>query len=598
MKKKGKLIYKLSWMLMLSICVPVILFSYISYTIAYRSMEIQYKDNKSNLNRQIVDKIEDNFYALRSQSTAFFDYESIANLLTTNQSEITDEYIDNYNRVYSNLVSIIQGNFKIDGISLSNLEGEIKFYYNRNMSQQNLNRVCDEQWYIDTIKAAGRPVLLAPHYNSYAKEEEKVASVCRALLDPYDDKIVGVIKIDQNLSTFLRCFESLDMDNGELQMVLDSKGDVFYSSANIPLEEAKKLSGISTEHGRQLEKWEYDNQKYIVIDEHSKDNKWKFISFTPEENMKEQARFIRIINTWTGFILAGICILIAIVISLIINRPIKVMNDSMLKFQNGNMDVQIDVKSNDEFGMMAEVFNSMVKNIRKLINEKYELNLLKKEAQLENFQSQINPHFLFNTLNSIKAVSMQGNQEKTTKMIQYFSENFRYSLNKGVYTVTFNDELEYINKYITLQMIRFGDKISVEKNIEEDVLDNECIRMILQPIVENAFYHGLEKTTEKGKILIVAQNVSDDFHIYISNTGAIVPEYKMKEINSALSVDEERYGISNADKVGIYNVNARIKFHYGKKYGLKMIYGLDKETTIRIVLPCIKKEKKDESINC
>lgn len=597
LKVKGKLIYKLCWMLMLSICVPVILFSYISYSISYRSMERQYKENKSNLNRQIAEKVENNFYALRNQATAFFDYESISYLLTTEQSEITDEYIENYNQVYWNLVSIIQGNFKIDGISLSNMNGEIKFYYNRSMSRQNLNTVGEEKWYKDAIEAAGRAVLLAPHYNIYAQEEEKVVSVCRALTDPYNDKIIGVIKIDQEISTFMRSLDSVDKNVGELNMVLDNAGRIFYSSDDISSQEVNDLSVRFNNDKKNLIKWVHNNQKYFVIEEQSMDSDWKFISLIPEKNMREQAKFIRIINTWIAIVLAGLCILIALLISIIINRPIKVIKDSMIQFREGDLDVQIDVNRNDEFGVMAAVFNSMVKNIRKLINEKYELNLLKKEAQLENYQSQINPHFLFNTLNSIKAVAMQGDQEKTTKMIQYFSENFRYSLNKGVYTVTFKEELDYINKYITLQMMRFGDRFRVETDIEEDVLDNDCLRMVLQPIVENAFYHGVEKSTEKGRILIVAQNVGQDFLIYISNTGTIVSEEKMKEINNALSVDEEHYRITNGDKVGIYNVNARIKYHYGKEYGLKMIYGMDRETTIRISLPCIKRRKKDESFN-
>ena len=596
--RKGKLIYRLCLMLLVSICLPVVLFSYISYSMSYRSMEKQYRENKNNLNRQIAEKVENNFYALKNQANAFFDYESIAYILTTEQSEITDEYIKKYNQVYWNLVSIIQGNFDLDGISLINMDGEVKFYYDRDMSRQNLNTVEKEKWYEDTVNAAGRAVILPPHSNNYADKDEKVVSVCRAISDPYDDKMVGVMKIDQDLSTFMRIFDSVDKNEGELNLVFDSAGNIFYISDDISEKEEKELCQYSNSSNEIDGKWVHDKQDYIVTKGQSLNSGWQLISLVPEKTMEEQAKFIRIINTWTAIILAVICVLIALVISLIINRPIRELKDSMVQFQEGNLDIQMEVKRNDEFGMMADVFNSMVKNIRKLINEKYELNLLKKQAQLENYQSQINPHFLFNTLNSIKAVSMQGDQEKTTKMIQYFSENFRYALNRGVYTVSFREELEYINKYVTLQMMRFGDRFQIEKEIEEDVLDNDCLRMVLQPIVENAFYHGLEKTVEKGRILIVAQNVGEEFFVYVSNTGTIVPEEKMREINAALNADEEQYRIANSDKVGIYNFNARIKYHYGNEYGLKMIYGMDKETTIRINLPCIRRRNQDESFDC
>lgn len=167
---KGKLIYKLVVMLLLSICLPVILFSYISYIMSYKSMEQQYKENKDNLNRQIAEKVESNFFALKGQANAIYDYESVAYILTTDKSSITEEYLKNYNQVYRNLVSIIQGNFNIDGISLVNMEGEIKFYYDRDMSRQNLNIVKEEDWYKETLDVSGRVVILPPHFNTYADE--------------------------------------------------------------------------------------------------------------------------------------------------------------------------------------------------------------------------------------------------------------------------------------------------------------------------------------------------------------------------------------------------------------------------------------------
>lgn len=588
-KLKERMIYRLCFILLISICIPVILFSFVSYKMSYRSMTEQFKESRAELDTQVAENVESNFYMLKNQSIALYDYDSIAYILKTKQAEITDEYIQNYNLVYGNLVSIIQGNFNLDSISLINLEGEIKFYYDRDMARQNLRTVQEEIWFSDTIEKAGRALILPPHKNIYTDKEERVVSVCRAIIDPYNDKIAGVLKIDQDISTFMRIFDSMEGKRGEIHLVYDGEGRIFYMNEKLPEKEVGKLFETVGKQEKRQEIWTYKKQRYIAAEGQSVNNGYKVISLTPEERMKEQAGFIRAINMWTAIILTAICIGIAIVISVTINRPIKKLKDSMVEFREGNLDIQVEVNRSDEFGMIAEVFNSMVLNIRKLIKEQYELKLLKKQAQLENYQSQINPHFLFNTLNSIKAVSMRGNQEKTTRMIQYFSDNFRYALNRGVYTVCFREELEYIDKYITLQMMRFGDKFEIEKEIEDEVLDNDCLRMVLQPIVENAFYHGLEKTTEKGRIVIVAQNVGEEFLIYVSNTGTIVPESEMKEINERLLADEEQYQIKNSDKVGIYNVNARIKYHYGKQYGLKMVYGMKKETTIRICLPCIKR---------
>lgn len=179
-------------------------------------------------------------------------------------------------------------------------------------------------------------------------------------------------------------------------------------------------------------------------------------------------------------------------------------------------------------------------------------------------------------------------------MIQYLSDNFRYSLNRGVYIVSFLEELEYIDKYIYLQKIRFNDKYTIIKEIDDDVLDNEIPRMILQPIIENAFKHGLEKSIQEGQIKIVALNVRDEFNIYISNTGKTIEEEKLKEINEQLAVKEDQYVMKNKDKVGIFNVNARIRYYYGEQYGLKFISSHDNETTVRIRYPKVKVIKGEE----
>lgn len=586
-KKEGKIIYKLFSMLLVSICIPLLIFSYVSYVMSYQSIGADYKEDKNNLDRQVSENIENNFYTLQNQSIALYDYDSISYILDTDKSEITDEYVENYNLVYGNLVSIIQGNLKLDSISLINLDGEVKFYFDRNMSSQNLNTVADEPWFSRTIEANGRAVIVPPHENIYTNKKEKVVSVCRVILNPYDDTVSGVLKIDQEVSTFESIFDMIDKDEGEIYLVFSSEGEMFYESGGLEAKEAQSLFQYVEAHEGGEMTWDHEGAEIVTYGTSSKDN-WKVISLVPEKNIHERAAFIRRINTGLTAVLVIICAGVSVMISMTINKPIRSLKTSMKEFRGGNLAARVEINRNDEFGMIANVFNSMVENIRKLINEQYELKLLKKQAQLENYQSQINPHYLFNTLNSIKAVSMQEGAQKTTQMIQCFSDGFRYALNRGVYVVSFREELEYIDKYILLQMMRFGEKVQVEKEIEDEVLDNECLRMVLQPIIENAFYHGLEKTAGHGRILIMAQNVGDEFLVYISNTGTVVPPERMKEINEQLSGDEERYRIENSDKVGIFNVNARIKYHYGSQYGLRMIYGTEKETTIKIYLPCRK----------
>lgn len=590
---REKIVFKLFFMLFVSICIPIIIFSTISYYMSYRSIYNDYMDNKGNLNNQIAQNVKESFNVLKSQSIALYNFENIAYVLDTDTENLTEEYINNYNAVYASLVSIIQGNFKLDSISMIDLKGEVKFFYDRNMESQNLNKVDQENWFLDALEAKGRAVVVAPHRDIYKNSKDQVVSVCRTIVNPYNDKTVGVMKIDQRMKTFEEIFSNVEREEGEINIVYDSTGNVFYSSGELDESELGDIfynQGANGLGGDKIVTWGESTDQY-----------WKVVSILDSDNITAKAGFIKRNNTILTVILFFVCAALSIAVSVTINTPIRKLIYSIKSFQNGNMYEQVDINRKDEFGSIADAFNNMITNIRNLINKEYKLELLKKQAEFENYQSQITPHFLFNTLNSIKAEALQGHSSQTAEMIQYLSDNFRYSLNRGVYVVSFAKELEYIEKYIFLQKMRFHDKYTVIKEIDVDVLDNEIPRMVLQPIIENAFIHGLEKSAREGEIKIVALNVRDEFNIYISNTGKTIEEEKLKKINEQLSVKEEQYVMENKDKVGIFNVNARIRYHYGEQYGLKFISSHDNETTVRIRYPMRKAEKgekRNEDINC
>lgn len=587
---KGKLLYKLFFMLLISICIPIIIFSVISYYMSYRSIYNDYLSGKNNLNKQVAQNVEENFYTLKNQSVALYNYDNIADILNTDKENITDQYMENYHMVYGNLVSIVQGNSKLDGISLIDLDGEVKFYYGRNMAEQNLKGVGDEPWFGETKKANGIAVIVPPHVNIFTNSKDNVTSVCRVIMNPYDDSIAGVLKIDQDVAAFDKIFATIDKLEGEVDLVYSGDGTLFYASRELKNTETQDIFALTQKDGKQEVFYELGGKKQIVTYGDSAGKDWWVVSLVYFNNVAEKAAFIKNINIVLMVILLIVCAVISVLVSITINVPIRKLTDSIKLFQEGDMSVQVNIKRNDEFGTIAQTFNQMVMNIRKLINEKYEMKILKKQAQLENYQSQINPHFLFNTLNSIKAMALKGEGSSTADMIQCLSDNFRYSLNRGVYLVSFREELEYINQYIALQMIRFSDRYTISKEINLDVMENEIPRMVLQPIVENAFHHGLENSSQKGEIQILAQNVGMEFIIYISNNGAPIEAKKLQEINQQLSVDEEQYMIQNKDKIGIFNVNARIKYHYGEQYGLKIICSNDELTTVRVRLPKLKFE--------
>ena len=358
---REKIVFKLFFMLFVSICIPIIIFSAISYYMSYRSIYDSYMDSKGNLNNQIAQNIKENFNVLKSQSIALYNFENISYVLDTDTENLTEEYINNYNSVYGSLVSIIQGNFKLDCISMIDLGGEVKFFYDRNMASQNLKTVADESWFQDAIDANGRAVIVAPHENTYTNSRDPVVSVCRTIVNPYNDKTVGVLKIDQKMKTFEQIFSNVEREEGEINIVYDHQGNVFYSNADLDENEMKDI--FNNKGFNDL------GSKKIITWGESTDNYWKMVSILDSENIAAKAEFIKRNNTVLTIILFFVCTALSIIVSVTINTPIRKLISSIKSFQNGNMYEQVDIKRKDEFGSIANAFNNMIANIRNLINK-------------------------------------------------------------------------------------------------------------------------------------------------------------------------------------------------------------------------------------
>lgn len=577
--------YKLFLIYLLSISVPIIIFGTISYQMSSHIIESDYIKYKERINRQIIENIDDNINNLKKQSMAVYtNHDEILYILNTNTDKLDVKYLEAYKKVYKNFVSILQSSPDLFGITLISLEGEVKFYCNRQVGQINLTRVRDEPWFRATLRKKGFPILRAPHHNEFDIDKNIVISISRAVVNLYNDRICGVLIFDQSIHQFSRFFANLETEPGEIITVYGGDGKLIYSNANL----SGKVYGDIFNVFRQRTppaRFVLSGQPMLAKFNQSAETGWTVISLTPRETLQKKSHFIREINYYLILILILFTFVISIVASTLITIPLNRLMASFKKLQGGDFTTSVPVKGRDELAQIGITFNNMVANIKSLIRQKFEMGLQRKQAELESLQSQINPHFLFNTLNSIKAVNERRDFVKTAAMIQNLSDIFRYSLNRGVYIVKFGDELEHIKKYLEIQAFRFGDRYQVTYDIDREALDCQIPRLTLQPIVENALYHGLEPSIVDGRLQIAAQVVADRLIIYISNNGIPISEAELANINNLLESNPDSQANQNPEKLGIYNVNARIKFHFGNEYGLKISSSPGSGTTVRITLP-------------
>lgn len=305
---------------------------------------------------------------------------------------------------------------------------------------------------------------------------------------------------------------------------------------------------------------------------------------------------VRIMNRQAVGIVIGICIfsaMLGILISHQFHKRMKVLVQAMEQVENGNLAVNVPILSNDEIGKISVSFNEMCKKLQDYINQVYNAEIQRKNAELNALQAQIDPHFLYNTLESIKAQALKAGDEKAAQMVCLLGNLFRWSSRYKEKVVYLEDELDYMKSYLELMNYRLDNQLDIDIVSEDRYLDYGIPKLILQPIIENTIRHGFSEEGEKRIVGIVVKQKQEKLEITVYDNGkGISPERlsRIKENLEEAAINEE------GSSVGIRNVNQRIRLMFGTEYGV-MIRSIENiGTAIKIVLPAIQKKEMERLV--
>ncbi len=329
---------------------------------------------------------------------------------------------------------------------------------------------------------------------------------------------------------------------------------------------------------------------YISMTEPS----WRVVTYI---SLKQLYKDIDMLRQWI-ILLSIISVFIVSVLGLYMSvdiiSPINRLVKGMKKVQQGTALVDVKVDRNDELGFLNKTFNEMAKEINHLVNWIYREQITRKDAEIKALQSQINPHFLFNTLESINWMARLNNVPEISETVSALSSLMEASIGRDDRLITIQEEFTYIDNYILILKRRFEDRISLEKNVAPEVLGVKIPRLLIQPLIENAVYHGIERSRDKGIISLNAWIGGDMVHIQVEDNGMGIEQEELEMLNNKLSMDNDTYfrSMEGAKKksIGIENVNRRIKLFYGEKYGLKIESKIGEYTRISVTIPLHKEE--------
>lgn len=444
-------------------------------------------------------------------------------------------------------------------------------------------RLTSMDWFNQARTAdLGETVFSRPHVqNLYPGEYPWVVSVTRKVRYWQDDlPHTGILMADMRLEPLEDICRSVTLgDNGYLY-ILDDSGNIIYH----PEQKLMSLELISEENI--LSEDTQSEDQSMVLAQTIEGTNWKLTaSVTSDDVAKYSTAFISRV-TWVVIALMAGVLLVALWLSMRIVQPLTDIQVSMQRIERNLDDNRMSLPEEGfaEYASLAHSYNVMLRRIRGLMQETVDRQEQLRRMEIGALQEQINPHFLYNTLDSIVRVMETGRTPEAIEMVQALAKLFRLSINNGDYFLTVEQEMDYARNYLTIQQVRYKKRFKYELYMDESIKDLPCPKIILQPLIENSLKHGMSDMP--GCTLIVrARQEGYNIVLSVEDDGLGIPPEKLKKLqemlrdDSNIMVKKSRYGI------GLRNTNRRIKLLYGSDYGLTIESEVEERTCVTITFP-------------
>lgn len=576
-KKLTSLIFLSIYLVFLTVT-SLNLYSYSRYE--FNKTEKLIKNFNLNLGTQITQKL-DNIIDISKFPLLIPDTNKLNEILSINNTYNIEQY--NY-LLYLCDMMLIQ-NKTLNGAYIFNLNGN-GVYTARNNTNDSLKNPFHESWF-NTALNSDNQIQIFSNFNaqtifkSTTKSDMNLIAVTRKIVDIRSQKTKGLLVLTLPTDELLSLLTSdIPFDN-ETVYLYDSFNNLILSTdENKPeYDYSKYIAEKSTSPSLVYSK---DNEKHIICYNTLLSSNWTIINTIP----KNDAYHIDLL--YVVFFLSNLifCLILFTVIYLFfLNRvfnPIESIIENMSSKVETNLNYDFAYNKNDEIGILVNSYNDMKNRINNLITINYKNKIEQKELELKQLQNQINPHFIYNTLESIHMMAEINDDTETSTMAEYFGTIIRYSMNRRVNTVKLKEELSIIDNYIYLQKMRFDSLFTIENLVNEDVLECEIIKMIIQPLIENCIYHGLSECNGNGKIIIQGIKANNKLIITVSDNGIGIDEKRLTDLNDYIN---DRNQLFNG--IALRNINKRLKLNYGEEYGLEITSIVGNGTSMILTLPYI-----------
>lgn len=542
-----------------------------------------YFNTSGIINDKVNNSIKDNTKIMsRLVGSSMNSFESIANFIS-NDDDVKTILMKNDYLNYDEKFNDIQKIYRITNLVLATQKLDIPIYIT---GENSLSYYSNMDFFpsiyqdlgSDIFKQADKADLLKKPYiyvhrrvdGKYRKDI--VIGIVEQIKDIQSDKVLGYVSLDVYDDYFNDIFENVKAYKGDDIYILDGSGyivtDKYYKNKTGFRFDDKYVNTILSNKSGAFN-CNIDGKDYVAYFDTVEKTGFKVVETIPKSIIySDKINIVKFFIIMLVLFAAG-AVWVSYMLSKYISNPVNKLAELMSSVEKGDRTVNFDVRYDDEIGKLGTSFNNMVNEIHRLIDDVYVKKYMLKDAEFEALKAQVNPHFLYNILESINWMAKMRNCDDISDMITTLGKFLRYSISTKGDVVTIEEDINQVRNYLKLQKMRYGDKFAVKIHMDEEIYDKKILKLLIQPIVENAIVHGIEPKIGNGLLIINGYRDNKNICFDIMDDGV--------GINNSQSTGEG-LGMSNVDK--------RIKIHYGNEYGISV--GVQYEMTcVKITIPYV-----------
>lgn len=484
-------------------------------------------------------------------------------------------------RLWENLNSIKRLKTDLRDISIITLDGVAVGCYG--VSHIDLSRNELFQTLVNRTSGEGKMAIWGPHPDWLGGS---VFSVGKAIRGDYDN-FLGIMSIDVDVELLERICRNVRLGKTGYVMLVDDNGQIIYHpkaefvGKSLGFLMGQPLFNVWKEDF--ITKFGPGNQ--VITAKTLTAANWKIIGLANKLELAAEMQKVARISLALIFGTFAALTLAAVFLASLLTKPLKELQQSMRRASE-DLNTNIAIKTNDEIGRLGQSFNQMLARIRELMEQSVQEQKKLRRTEMKALQEQIKPHFIYNTLDLIIGLLETNKNEDVIKMVEALGAFFRISLSHGQEFITIREEIEHVKNYLYIQRFRHGDKYDYTFEVDETILEKKTLKLVLQPLVENAIYHGVrELENSSGLITVKAFPDRDGICFEVIDNGLGIAPEKVDDINRCLG----RANAGESEKLyfGLQNVNERIMLAFGKEYGLTVESILGRGTKVIVYLPFI-----------